>query len=37
MDFQGSLQAFLDALFGWISDLLNGIFSFLAAFFGGAP
>jgi len=35
MDFQASLQAFLDSLFGWLNDFLNGLFGWLAAFFGG--
>ena len=36
MDFQASLQAFLDSLFGWLNDFLNGLFGWLATFFGGS-
>ena len=35
LDFQASLQAFLDSLFGFVNDLLNQIFGSLAEFFNG--
>ena len=34
-DFNNSLQAFLDAVFGFVNDLLNGVFGWLATFFNG--
>ena len=34
-DFQASLQTFLDSVFGFVNDLLNGVFGWLAAFFDG--
>ena len=34
-DFQDSLQAFLNAVFGFVNDLLNAIFGSLALLFDG--
>lgn len=34
-DFQGSLQAFLDSVFGFINGLLNSVFGWLAVLFNG--
>lgn len=32
-DFQGSLQAFLDAIFGFVDGLLSSVFGWLAVLF----
>jgi hypothetical protein len=34
-DFQNSLQAFLDSVFGFVNGLLNAVFGWLALFFDG--
>ena len=34
-DFQNSLQAFLDAVFGFVNGLLNSVFGWLDVFFDG--
>ena len=35
LNFGGSLDNFLDALFTFVNELLNGMFGWLADFFGG--
>ncbi len=35
LDFGGSLNNFLDAVFTFVNELLNGVFGWLADFFGG--
>jgi hypothetical protein len=35
LDFGGSLDAFVSALFGFVNELLNGVFGWLADFFNG--
>jgi len=35
LQIQDSLNSFLSAFFGFLNDLLNGLFQFLAALFGG--
>jgi hypothetical protein len=33
LDFRDSLNAFLNALFGWLNNFLNGLFQSLANYF----
>jgi len=35
LDSGGSLDNFLDALFTFVNEVLNGVFGWLADFFGG--
>ncbi len=35
LDFDGSLNNFLDALYSFVNELLNGVFGWLADFFAG--
>ena len=34
-NFGGSFESFLTALFGFLNDLLNGVFGWLTTFFSG--